>query len=1139
MTDVSVQQEVSQESLVAQAADEFLERRKQGQEPTIEEYTARYPQAAALIRKALAALQVIDLSRVVGSPGASGGAPAVVGGCLGDFRILGEIGRGGMGIVYEAVQLSLDRRVALKVLPVDASRDAKLLARFRREALAAAQLHHTNIVPVFEVGQQGDVFFYAMQYIEGQPLDQVIRELQQLRAVSGATTRPKPARAASAVARSSLSGQFEPARAVDATLDFRPAPDQPRRVGPEADTPIPGGLTAPSELSRAASDFRLHCRQVARLGLQVAEALAYAHGRGIIHRDIKPSNLLLDSAGSAWVSDFGLAKTEEQNLTETGEVVGTLRYMAPERFQSVCDARADVYALGLTLYELLVLRPAFDGQDRLHLVDQISRQEPARLRTLDPRIPRDLETLLMKAIEKDPRRRYPSAETLAGDLRRFLADETIQARRIGPLERLGRWGRRNPLVASLTAAIIVVAALGFVGVFGQMQQALAHEQEAQRNEREANKQRDDAQAANEQLRATQAQLRSTLYAAQINVVQHAWEKGGVLRMVELLEQHRPKTGETELRGWEWHYLYRLCHAELLTLKGHTGQVLSVVYSPDGKRLASAGNDRTTKVWDAQTGHELLSLDGLKGSGNSVAFSPDGKHLATVGSEVKVWDVQTGQELLSLKGGSDGVAYSPDGKRLASAGYDRTTKVWDAQTGQELLILKGGGYSVTFSPDGKRLAGVDDKTVKVWDAQTGQELLSLKGVGRRVAFSPDGKRLAGPSDERTVKVWDAQTGQELLSLKGARGGVAFSPDGKRLASPARDFVGAVKVWDAQTGQELLAFKHSGGVSSVAFSPDGKRLASAGSWDHTVKVWDAQKDPEKLTLQAVGARLAFSPDGRHLATGSDDHTVKVWDVVTGRQALTLKGHTFPVSSVAFSPDGKRLASGGGGSRYPGGQWGISSNGRAELKVWDTQTARELLTLQVSSGSVGGLAFSPDGNRLASAYWDGTVKVWDAQTGQELLSLKGARGDVAYSPDGKRLANGEKVWDAQTGQELLSLKGAYGGVAFSPDGKRLASGLREGALQIWDVQTGQEIRTLLGHAHAVLSVAFSPDGQRLASMSGDKTVKIWDAQTGQELVTFEGGGGLFGRVAFSPDGHRLAASMANGTVTIWDGTPLPAKL
>ena len=450
--------------------------------------------------------------------------------------------------------------MALKVLPVEAARDARLLARFQREARAAAQLHHTNIVPVFEVGQVGDVFFYAMQYIQGQPLDEVIQELQQQRAASAGTPRPDAASAAGAVAHSLLTGRFEPVPSVAVALDAELEPGKlPPNVGSAADTPGPAALSGQSELSMVETDYRLYCRNVARLGLQAAEGLAYAHSRGIVHRDIKPSNLLLDSAGIVWVSDFGLAKTQEQALTETGDLIGTVRYMAPERFQGVCDARADVYALGLTLHELLLLRPVFDAPDRLRLMDQIGYQEPARPRSVDSRIPRDLETILVKAIEKEPRRRYASAAALAEDLRRFLADEPIQARRIGPLERLGRWGRRNPLVAGLSAAIVVVTALGFVGVLGQWQVAVGQNDQLQR----------------------------TLYAAHMNLAHNAWEAGSIEQMRELLEKHRPKPGETDLRNFEWFYLDRLCHAELLTLKGHSGSVWRVAYSPDGKRLASA------------------------------------------------------------------------------------------------------------------------------------------------------------------------------------------------------------------------------------------------------------------------------------------------------------------------------------------------------------------------------------------------------------------------------------------------------------------------------------------------------------------------------------------------------------------------
>jgi WD40 repeat protein len=934
--------------------------------------------------------------------------------------------------------------------------------------------------------------------------------------------------------------------------------------------------------------------------LQAAEALAYAHGRGIIHRDIKPANLLLDTTGVLWISDFGLVKTQDPALTDTGDLIGTVRYMAPERFRGECDVRADVYALGLTLYELLVLRPAFNGQDRLHLVEQIGRQEPARLRKLDPRIPRDLETIIMKAIEKVPDRRYASAEALAGDLRRFLADEPIRARRIGPLERLGRWGRRNPLVAGLSAAVLVVAALGFAGVFGQMQVARANENEArehavraEQKEQEANKERDEVKALNAKLQATldelqrtQDQLRRTLYAAHMNLAQHAWDAGGFERVRSLLEQQRPKKGESDLREFEWYYLSRLCHSDLLTLK-HTEDVQSVTYSPDGKRLATVSYPRPreegeVKVWDARTGKELLSF-----KGGSIAFSPDGKRVATGGLEqVTVWDAETGEKLFAIKQPQPPmpfpprppfdfflcVAFSPDGKRLATGGLERGGKVWNAQTGEELLSLEGRTgdlSSLVFSPDGKGLAAVflshpgEKGEVKVWDAQTGKGLFSIEEEIGCVAYSPDGKRLASASPGGKVKVWDAGTGKENLTLQGHTShvrSVAYSPDGKRLASGSADRT--VKVWDAQTGHEFFTIRgHASLVSGVSFSPDGKRLASA-SWDGTVKVWDAQtgQNPTALKWGGLVTSVAISPDGKLLAaTGSapgpgkgprPGGRVKVWDIQTGKELYSLEGGG---ASVAFSPDGKRLASASGWAGLALGPKGLLG----EVKVWDMQTGKILHTLTGGGASV---AFSPDGKHLASAGtvferlrpWGSEVRVWDTQTGKELRTLNAGAvipgpqthggPSVAFSPDGKRLASASgkeiKLWDAQTGGEPLhTLKGGGYSLAFSPDSKRLASAGKE--LKVWDAQTGDELLTLMGHTEAwVGRVVYSPDGKRLASASSDKTVKVWDAQTGLELLTVEGHGGLFNGVAFSPDGHRLAAGTADGTVKIWDATPLPEK-
>jgi serine/threonine protein kinase len=360
---------------------------------------------------------------------------------LGEYRIVREVGRGGMGVVYEAVQESLGRRVALKVLPTHALLAAEHRERFQREAKAAAQLHHTNIVPVFGVGQDRGVHFYAMQFIHGQSLDRVLGELRR--------ARGKPAGGPDLSA--SLAAGLQTGRFPGTAGPASPSPAQPTgRAAAGGDTPRSG---------LAGSPEGVYFRGVARVGVQVAEALAYAHQQGILHRDVKPSNLLLDAQGTVWVTDFGLAWVEgSDQLTGVGDVVGTLRYLAPERFAGRSDPRSDVYSLGATLYELLTLRPAFDEPDRARLIERVTHGAPPSPRQLDGRIPRDLETIVLKALSWEPAERYPTAEALADDLRRFLLDRPIRARRSGAAERAWRWCRRNPVVAGLLAASVVLAA---------------------------------------------------------------------------------------------------------------------------------------------------------------------------------------------------------------------------------------------------------------------------------------------------------------------------------------------------------------------------------------------------------------------------------------------------------------------------------------------------------------------------------------------------------------------------------------------------------------------------------------------------------------------------------------------------------
>jgi serine/threonine protein kinase/Flp pilus assembly protein TadD len=474
-------------------AAEWRERLRRGERPELAEYTAQHPELADQVRELFEAVVLLeDLKPGAGDLTGSFGPAALLDKpfpCperLGDYRILREIGRGGMGVVYEAEQESLSRRVALKVLPAQALADPQQQKRFQREAKAVARLHHSNIVPVFGVGEHDGTSYYVMQYIQGLGLDLVLAELKRLRSGQQAPSTPAegPQEGAAAVARSLVTGRFPmPGPGPDATSDVSAPPTEkvPSEVNLEQTKP-------PSSVTLSNSQGRSYWHSVARIGIQVADALEYASSQGILHRDIKPSNLLLDTQGQVWVTDFGLAKVtvEADNLTHTGEIVGTLRYLPPERFQGRSDIRGDICSLGLTLYELLTLRPAFGEEDRFKLVQQVMHQDPLPPRQIDRSIPRDLETIVLKAIARDPEQRYQRPADLAEDLRRFVEDRPIRARRAPLRERLWRWCRRNPAVAGLGAALVVVFLLGFAGVVWKWR-------EAEQSRREADLLRQDAE----------------------------------------------------------------------------------------------------------------------------------------------------------------------------------------------------------------------------------------------------------------------------------------------------------------------------------------------------------------------------------------------------------------------------------------------------------------------------------------------------------------------------------------------------------------------------------------------------------------------------------------------------------------------
>jgi eukaryotic-like serine/threonine-protein kinase len=1185
-----------QREFVEKLAEEFVASYRRGEKPTPEEYAVQYSGHAEEILDLFPTLAMMEQLAPDDARSSTSSAEPTLGSAtgkpperLGDFRILREVGRGGMGIVYEAEQLSLSRHVALKILPDQMFSSPKRRQRFEREARAAARLHHTNIVPVFGVGEESGFPYYVMQLIPGLGLDLVLDELRRVRHAGSVGVEVGPDTQGGLTIATVVLSLFQKStdRSGETDGGVRSSSASTSQVA------VPSSVARGRGVDSRRADWSTYWQSVARIGLNAAEAVAYAHHEGVLHRDIKPGNLMLDERGNVWITDFGLAKSDDQNdLTNTGEIIGTLRYLAPEALDGKGDVRSEVYALGLTLYEMLALRPAFDESDRRRLMQLIMTKEPVRLERIEPGLPRDLVTIVHKAIDREPSCRYQTARELAADLRAFLDDAPIQARRPWWPERLFRWVRHHRgLAGAIASAAVVLVGITIASILIAARfRTLAAERETARI--------DAVDAQNEARRRGNAE-RWERYRAILGAA--ASDLG--LQDVDAARRTLA-TAPIEFRNWEWWHLSSQLDWSQAVLRGHEATIVALTASPDGREIVTGSEDGWVRVWHLPSGKPVPTTKQHLGGIRALTFSSDGRRFASVGydPEIRLWDPATGTVDLTLRGHTKPnryAAFSPDGRRIVTASEDQTLRLWETTTGKNLAILRGHMAVVqraAFSPDGRRIAsGGEDGTVRLWDVETASPIATLTGHGHGVlalAYSPDGKVIAtgGGFPDNTVRFWDAQTGRALAVGPGHHNEVTsltFSPDSSRLASTSADqtirlwkpegeliavlrghtrsvrqvsfsangrrLISAsedqsLRMWDASDGQSISVLRgHTGGVCGAVFLPGGSLIASASA-DRTVRLWNADVVASNGVLGAHSSYvydLAFTPDGKRLASAGWDHTIRLWDLSTEREYsklhhdATTGGREGPTSfdcaylvSVAISPNGQFLAS-------------VCRDDR--IYLWDLASARPIRVLDVPTSYwaiQSRVSFDPSSRILATGGQDGLVRLWDVETGKLVASLSGhsgCAGDVVFSPDGATLASAGqdgtvRLWDVATHASLGVFRGHTDRVyrlAFRADGSSLASASEDRTVRLWDLRSHEASR-ILAHGSVVYGLTFSPDSSRLATACADNTIRLWDLSAGAEVVELRGHTAYVHAVAFSPDGTRLASASGDFTVRIWDTLP-----
>lgn len=1154
--------------------DEFLARKRKGEVPSLSEFVRRHPELESEIRQlfpAVAMMESVEASTDRTDAVTRDGSELER---LGDYRIIREIGRGGMGVVYEAIQESLGRHVAIKVLPWQNVSDKRQVKRFQREARISAALHHTNIVPVYGVGEVDGVHFLAMQFIRGQSLDSVLVELRNLMESRDGASPNGLTRATGTNDGRSLAESL----ILTASAQRQSGTKLPEESVAASDSSTP--QSDPSESSRSMSDtaFRLnYFRRAAELMASAAEAVDYAHSQGVLHRDIKPANLMIDTEGAIWVADFGLAKAGDSlagsassegdlqdDLTNTGDLIGTIRYLAPERFQGVNDVRSDIYSLGLTLYEILVLKPAFTATDRLSLIQLITSASPPLARQAVPTIPRDLETIIVKATQTDPELRYSNAGELAFDLRCFLAGKPIVARRTPALERFVLWCRRRPAVAALSAlvlSLLVVLAVGSTVAAVSLNRSLTNVKIAKDAELAANLKAKRslfdayvAQATAEIAGTRPGRRFKSMNAIRkasrlLNEVKESPEDVLQLRnaalhamtLDDLQIVERRSVPSTLTAHHKFGFDRDVASVARVHPDGHVivesvegGKLQSqfpgdwksnpVAYtriSSDGRFIAVHGETnagiQSLSVWDAQLEEFVLEEVSTKkrSYARSVEFSDDGRLFAYMIAELLiVMDLRTRNEICrhQTSSASDFLDFCPDGDHILLAASDQSIGIIDVQSTGPACILQHNSRvtDADFSPDGRYVASTCyDSNVYVWDLQyPTRPLQTLRGhtsIARSAEFNPNGNLLVSTAWDSTSRIWQPQVGQELLRSSERAG--TFSSQGDSLAFENGTSIGRWSVADDQYCHSIIESDRNSDIDDIDFHPDGTMLVLANDSGLYVYTWPERKLVKHLNPFGLYMKCRFSSDGKFIYASGSGGVVKV-----NVSKLFTHGRAIESRYVNEAQQGMEvdMAIDAASNRI------ICTVSYNQFQLLDMEDLKPLGEIHESFPEQWLVAVSPK---------------------SRFIALTGKHTDQLSVLDGDSL---EPVFQHQSRVR----SGMWTG--FSSDGKILAIA-SSGEIVFVSTVTWKTIHEIQNESTTLGRVAFSPDGTMVAIQSRYK-VKLLDLESfdllgefvpkyGESLCTSEPE--MATGVTFSRDSRWLATGTWKNSIHAWDLAKIHAEL